>query len=135
MIDRTRRGKELVLTARFTVFILSLILVGCGSTSSPSADMDADILYHWGDTQETLEERYGKGLVVWVADIVPDDEFAAATVRTMISIGKPRPRSYEVFLRRNDGAGGQYFRDYVFYSAENRVIYFARRSPLQPSAR
>jgi hypothetical protein len=121
-VSTSKRVKSLI-------FIL-LLLAGC-TPNTALPELDADTLYHWGDQREDLEERYGKGIVVWVADTIPDDPFAAANVRAMVSSGKPRPSYYEIFLRKNLGPGGDYYRDYVFFNDLNRVVYAVRRQPLK----
>jgi hypothetical protein len=49
--------------------------------------------------------------------------------KAQVSIRRPRPAAYEVFLRRRAGPGGGYFRDYVFYNDRLLVLYTARRNP------
>lgn len=110
-------------------FILIPLLAGCASTPDPSAEIDADSLYRWGDHREELEAKHGRGRIVFVGESIPDDTFAAAIMREMVSLGKPRPSSYEIFLRHNLGTGGGYFSDYVFFNDLNRVVYVARRLP------
>ena len=105
------------------------LLAGCAANTS-SRDLDADSLYRMGDKREDLEEKYGKGTVIWVGDVIPDDAFAAAMMREMLSDGKPRPKFYEIFARKSMDASGDYNRDYVFFDDLNRVVYTARRPPL-----
>lgn len=108
--------------------LITLFLAGCAGNPS-SRDLDADTLYRMGDQRAELEEKYGKGTVIWVGDVIPDDPFAAAMMREMISDGKPRPSYYEIFARKRM-EGGDYYRDYVFFNDLNRVVYSARRPPL-----
>jgi len=112
--------------------ILIALLAGCNSTPPASSEIDADSLYRGGDHREDLEGKYGKGTLVFVGESIPDDAFAASVMREMISVGKPRPQMYEIFLRKNLGPGGDYYRDYVFFNDQNRVMYSARRQPLLP---
>jgi hypothetical protein len=114
---------------------LPLALGGCQdplaappSTSASAADdIAVESRYPWGTGREDVEKRYGAARVVWVMEHTPDDEFAAATMREMIAAKKPRPAYYQVFAtRRLDGRG--YFKDYVFYNTQNRVVYAVRRS-------
>jgi hypothetical protein len=114
------------------LFVVLALLAGCASNPLPSDDIDADSLYRWGDGREELEQKYGKGTAIWVGDVIPDDAFAAATMREMISAGKPRPSFYEIFARRIPGPQGDYCRDYVFFNDQNRVLYSARRQPVGP---
>ena len=111
-----------------------LLLAGCTPNLS-SPELEADTLYHWGDQREDLEGRFGKGVVVWVGDTIPDDPFAAANMREMLASGKPRPSYYEIFLRKNLGPGGDYYRDYVFFNDQNRVVYSVRRQPFKHDAK
>ncbi|MDB5322822.1 MAG: hypothetical protein JWN40_4453 [Phycisphaerales bacterium] len=102
---------------------------GCSpvSDTSRNADIDAEALYTPGTSRDDLETRFGPGSFYWIYDLIPKDEFAAATIKAMVSIRKPRPAAYEVFLRRNTGPGGAYSRDYVFYNDRAQVLYAARR--------
>jgi hypothetical protein len=108
--------------------MIMFLVAGCAGNTS-SRDLDADSLYRMGDKREELEEKYGKGTVVWVGDVIPDDAFAAAMMREMVSSGKPRPKFYEIFLRKSMD-GGKTYRDYVFFNDLNRVVYTARKQPL-----
>jgi hypothetical protein len=110
-------------SSRVAAVIWALSLAGCSasSTSAPNADLDPDALYPWGAQRDDLETRYGHGAFFWIVNETPKDEFAAATIKAMISIRKPRPASYEVFAR-------PYCRDYVFYSDRSFVLYTARRT-------
>jgi hypothetical protein len=117
-------------SSRVAALIWALSLAGCAasSASAPNADLDADALYPWGAQRDDLETRYGRGAFYWIVNETPRDEFAAATIKAMVSIRKPRPASYEVFARRNLGPGDAYCRDYVFFSDRNFVLYTARRT-------
>jgi hypothetical protein len=106
--------------------VLAATLCGCASSSSQS-DVDPEALYPWGASRTELETQWGAARLVWVGEQVPDDEFAAATMREMVSLRKPRPRSYQVFLTRRLDVPQGYFHDYVFYGDSGRVIYVARR--------
>ena len=92
-----------------------------------SRDIDAEALYTPGTSRDDLETRFGPGTFFWIYDLVPKDEFAAATIKAMISIRKPRPAAYEVFLRRSVNPGVPDYRDYVFYNDRIQVLYAARR--------
>ena len=88
------------------------------------------MLYPWGTTREDLETKYGAGKLIYIVNEVPRDEFAAATVKEMVSLRRPRAVAYEVFTRRNFGTGGDgFYSDYVFFNDQNRVLYAARRLP------
>jgi hypothetical protein len=116
--------------AAITLLLAVISLLGCGQSSSPpgaSADIDAESLYPPGATRDDLETRFGPGAFTWIYEQVPKDEFAAATIKAMVSIRKPRPAAYEVFLRRSASPGGVYYRDYVFYNDRTQVLYAARR--------
>jgi hypothetical protein len=111
-----------------------LLLGGCGSASDRTVgqpgDLDADALYSWGTSRDDLERRYGAGTFVWVADTIPKDEFAAATMKEIVSLRKQRPVAYEMFRRRDPQGGAEaYVRDYVFFNDQFRVMYAARRRP------
>ena len=117
---------------RRVVIALIAILAGCASNSvdSRDRDIDEDVLYPWGTTREDLETKYGTGRLIYIVNEVPRDEFAAAAVKEMVSLRRPRAVSYEVFVRRNFGTGGEgYYSDYVFFNDQNRVLYAARRIP------
>jgi hypothetical protein len=121
---------------RLNGWILGILigsLVGCAGPSSvslPSNDIDEDVLYPWGATRDDLETKYGAGRLIYIVNEVPRDEFAAAAVKEMVSLRRPRAVSYEVFVRRNFGTGGEgYYSDYVFFNDQNRVLYAARRIP------
>ena len=105
-----------------------ILLSGCASNSVNSTDIDAEVLYPWGATRDDLETKYGAGRLVYIVNEVPRDEFAAATVKEMVSLRRPRAVAYEVFVRRNFETEGQgYYSDYVFFNDQNRVLYAARR--------
>jgi hypothetical protein len=113
----------------FSIALL-LILIGCGSNSaSPSEEIDPDALYTFGASREDLETRFGPGTFYWILDEVPKDQFAAANIKAEVSIRRPRPAAYEVFLRRSASPSGGYFHDYVFYNDRLLVLYTARRNP------
>jgi len=113
---------------RRVVIALIAILSGCASNWVDSRDIDEDVLYPWGTAREDLETKYGAGRLVYIVNEVPRDEFAAATVKEMVSLRRPRAVAYEVFVRRNFETGGQgYYSDYVFFNDQNRVLYAARR--------
>lgn len=99
-----------------------------GTASGPTRDTSVDALYLIGTPRESIEAKYGASKLYWVRESVPGDDFAAATMREMVSLGKPRPHSYQVFLTRRLDVPTGYFRDYVFYNDVNRVIYVARRT-------
>ena len=115
--------------AGFAILISAMSLLGCGQPSTPSdaGDIDADALYTPGTSRDDLETRFGPGAFYWIYDLIPKDEFAAATIKAMISIRKPRPAAYEVFLRRSADPGRPSYRDYVFYNDRTQVLYAARR--------
>jgi hypothetical protein len=121
--------------AMTVVLALGGTLAGCPSKDAPpstspdgslnTADVPIEVRFPWGSFREDLEHRYGAPKIVWTADTIPDDEFAAVTMREMVAARKPRPVYYQVFrTRRLDGG---FFNDYVFFGRENRVIYVARR--------
>ncbi|HEY7118614.1 MAG TPA: hypothetical protein VH475_18635 [Tepidisphaeraceae bacterium] len=119
-------------------FAVILVFGGCGpsvDTSGPATDPVPEALYPWGSTRASLEEHHAHGKLVWVRDVVPADDFAAATMREMISIRKPRPAAYEVFVTPRLGAGGGTYEDYVFFDDDQTVIYVARRSSSAAAAR
>jgi hypothetical protein len=113
------------------VATLALLVVGCPSNSatSPSSateDIAVESRFPWGAYRQDLEARYGAPKLNWVVDNLPDDEFAAATMREIVGARKPKPTSYQVFpTRRADGRG--FYSDYVFYTSQGRVIYAVRR--------
>jgi hypothetical protein len=108
--------------------IVMLVGTGCGPSTGPAGDPSPESLYPWGATRASIEEHHAHGQLVWVRDVVPADDFAAATMREMVSIRKPRPAAYEVFLApRLEGGAGTY-EDYVFFDDDQTVIYVARRS-------
>jgi hypothetical protein len=111
--------------------ICATSLIGCGSNSDTprTTDIDPDALYTFGSSREDLETRFGPGQFFWILNEVPKDQFAAASIKAQVSIRRPRSAAYEVFLRRNTGPGGGYFRDYVFYNDRLLVLYTARRNP------
>lgn len=118
-------------SAKHLVILLALTLTGCppkdlsSGPAAPTQDVPAEVRYPWGAYREDLENRYGAARVVWTSDNIPEDEFAAVTMKEMVASRKPRPVYYQVFrTRRLDGG---FFNDYVFYGRENRVIYVARR--------
>jgi hypothetical protein len=107
-----------------------ILLAGCASNSANSSDIDAEVLYPWGATRDDLETKFGAGRLIYIVNEVPRDEFAAATVKEMVSLRRPRPVAYEVFVRRNfEGRGEGYYSDYVFFNDQYRVLYAARRLP------
>jgi hypothetical protein len=109
---------------------LLVIAMGCGSNLvSSKEDIDPDALYPFGASREDLETHFGPGQFYWILDEIPKDQFAAASIKAQVSIRRPRPAAYEVFLRRRAGPGGGYFRDYVFYNDRLLVLYTARRNP------
>jgi hypothetical protein len=116
---------------KWFLFALIATCAGCAPTSIDSPDLTADALYPWGAQRWDLETRYAPGTFFWIVNEVPKDEFAAAVVREMVSLRKPRPVSYEIFLRRS--ADGENCRDYVFYNDQERVLYAARRTLEEPS--
>jgi hypothetical protein len=118
------------LDVRQVVLACFILLSGCASNSVDSRDIDEDVLYPWGTTRDDLETKYGAGRLIYIVNEVPRDEFAAAAVKEMVSLRRPRAVSYEVFVRRNSGTGGEgYYSDYVFFNDQNRVLYAARRLP------
>jgi len=124
------RCRSAVLKQVAVSIALVVILTGCGSNSMSSReDLDPDALYPFGASREDLETHFGPGSFSWILDEVPKDQFAAASIKAQVSIRRPRPAAYEVFLRRNTGPGGGYFRDYVFYNDRLLVLYTARRNP------
>jgi hypothetical protein len=114
---------------RFVLLLITL-MAGCGPSVGPggTGERDPDTLYPRGAHKTELEERFGRGKTVWIVNEVPDDDFAAATVRAMLATGRPRPQGYQVFLQFS-GTTGKYYRDYVFYNDREYVLYVARRSP------
>ena len=106
-------------------------LIGCSSNSETSRtpDIDPDALYTFGASREDLETRFGPGTFYWILDEIPKDQFASASIKAQVSIRRPRPAAYEVFLRRSAAPSGGYFRDYVFYNDRLLVLYTARRNP------
>jgi len=117
--------------AGVVTLIWATSLIGCSSASDSShaADIDPDALYTFGSSREDLETRFGPGTFYWILDEVPKDQFAAANIKAQVSIRRPRPAAYEVFLRRSTAPGTAYFRDYVFYNDRLLVLYTARRNP------
>jgi hypothetical protein len=111
--------------------ICAISLIGCGpiSDTSGTTDIDPEALYTFGTSREDLETRFGPGTFYWILDEVPKDQFAAASIKANVSIRRPRPAAYEVFLRRSAGPVTAYFRDYVFYNDRLLVLYTARRNP------
>jgi hypothetical protein len=102
---------------------------GNGSTAdvtAPGNDVPVETLYPWGTNREDLENRFGRPKLIWTIEHLPEDEFAAVTMREMVAARKPRPASYQVFTTRKLGSKG-YFNDYVFYNVQGRVIYVVRR--------
>jgi hypothetical protein len=115
-----------------TTFSIALLIIaiGCGSNSaSTKEDIDPDALYTFGSSREDLETRFGPGQFYRILDEIPKDQFAAASIKAQVSIRRPRPAAYEVFLRRSASPSGGYFRDYVFYNDRLLVLYTARRNP------
>lgn len=112
------------------LLIGALALVGCSDAANAptSPDLDSDAAYPAGAYREDLETHLGAGAFFWIVNEVPRDEFAAAYIKAMVSLRRPRPVSYEVFTRRSLSHGNAYYRDYVFYNDQNRVLYSARRS-------
>src|SRR3954454_9114961 len=100
--------------AWIVTLICATSLIGCGPTSDTSrtTDIDPDALYTFGASREDLETRFGPGQFYWIFDEVPKDKFAAASIKAQVSIRRPRPAAYEVFLRRSAGPGAKYFQDY-----------------------
>lgn len=110
--------------------LVLLTLVGCAdrlpASSTPTEDIAVESRFPWGAYRQDLEARYGSPTINWVVDNLPDDEFAAATMREIVAARKPKPTLYQVFsTRRVDGRG--FYSDYVFYTSQGRVIYAARR--------
>ena len=99
---------------------------GCAGSATPK-DLAPDAIYRPGHSAEELGDRYAGGKPVWVVDQVPADPFAAATMREIVALGKPRPTTYQVFTRARLDHGGGRYHDYVFYDSAHRVIYVARR--------
>src|SRR5258708_7313113 len=112
---------------RRLAILLIILGNGCASTAGLT-ERDPDTLYPWGASKFELEERYGRSKTIWIVDQVPEDTFAAATVRAMLSTGSPRPQGYQLFLQPS-ATPGKYYRDYVFYNDRERVLYVARRIP------
>lgn len=110
--------------ARIAV-VMALLLTGCATRSHPP-DLDPDVIYCWGATRTELEDRYGTGRLIYCRELIPADDFAAATMRALVATGKPRPSAYEVFTRRDPSDGGL-VRDYVFFDDNHSVTYVARR--------
>lgn len=104
-----------------------IAIAGCAASTGPT-ERDPDTLYPWGASKVELEERYGRSKTIWIVDQVPEDTFAAATVRAMLSTGSPRPQGYQLFLQPS-ATPGKYYHDYVFYNDRERVLYVARRAP------
>ena len=106
------------------------LLAGCGPNVGigGTGERDPDTLYPWGAHKSDLEERFGRGKTVWIVNQVPDDDFAAATVRAMLATGRPRPQAYQLFFQTSP-TPGRYYREYVFYNDREQVLYVARRSP------
>ena len=107
------------------VVLALLLLTGCAN-SNHSPDLDPDAVYPWGATRAYLEDHYGPGHLIYCRELVPTDDFAAATIRALVATGKPRPSSYEVFNRRGP-SDGALVRDYVFFDDNHAVTYVARR--------
>ena len=117
---------------RQVVLAWFILLSGCASNSADSRDrdIDEDVLYPWGATRDDLERKFGAGKLIYIVNEVPRDEFAAAAVKEMVSLRRPRAVAYEVFTRRNfETTGNRYYSDYVFFNDQNRVLYAARRLP------
>jgi hypothetical protein len=119
-------GRRITCRLTWVVLATTVSLAGCTSPSAPSARGDADAIYVWRGTRGELEDRYGPGKLVWVREQVPADAFAAAALREIVSLGKPRPTTYEVFTRRSPDGGNRY-QDYVFFDSTQHVVYIARR--------
>jgi hypothetical protein len=124
----TRPTRATAVSATLALAAVLLAAAGCAGPAAHDHQTSADALYPLGTARSTVETQHGPSRFIWVGDEVPDDEFAAATMREMISLGKPRPRAYQVFLVRRADAPGAYDRDYVFYNDLNRVVYVARRN-------
>jgi len=91
-------------------------------------DVDADGLYPVGSYRDDLERRFGRGAVYWIVNAVPADDYAAAYVKAMVSLRRPRPVAYEVFAQRSAAAGHALYYDYVFYGDGTRVLYVTRKT-------
>jgi len=114
------------------VFLACVVaLAGCVSTSSSQSDgvdVDADGLYPVGSYRDDLERRFGRGAFYWIVNEVPADDYAAAYVKAMVSLRRPRPVAYEVFAQRSAAAGHALYYDYVFYGDGTRVLYVTRKT-------
>jgi hypothetical protein len=121
-VSRTRAAAALALAC-------CVLLTGCGPSGGVggTGERDPDSLYPWGAHKSELELRFGRGKTVWMVGEVPNDEFAAATVRSMLATGRPRPQAYQVFFQTSP-TPGKYYSDYVFYNDREYVLYVARRS-------
>src|SRR5947207_9097641 len=109
--------------------VIAVMMLGCASNAvdSRDRDIDEDVLYPWGASRDDLETKFGAGKLIYIVNEVPRDEFAAATVKEMVSLRRPRAVAYEVFARRNFEARGEgYYSDYVFFNDQYRVLYSAR---------
>ncbi len=113
----------------FSIIAIGPILAGCDSMDRPAAESDLqsvqspDALYPMGVKRGELHRRGGSGLI-FVLEAEPIDTFAAATIRQMISLARPRPRSFERYTLPSP-AGGRIV-DYVFFDSHECVLYAAR---------
>jgi hypothetical protein len=113
--------------ARIAIVLALFVVIGCAARpTAPDADLDPDAVYRWGASRTYLEDHYGPGHLIYCRELVPADDFAAATIRALVATGKPRPSSYEVFTRRGSSDGASY-QDYVFFDDNHTVTYVARR--------
>jgi len=107
------------------------MLVGCtppAEQANYGTDVDADGLYPVGSYRDDLERRFGRGAFYWIVNEVPADDYAAAYVKAMVSLRRPRPVAYEVFAQRSAAAGHALYYDYVFYGDGTRVLYVTRKT-------
>ncbi len=120
-------GQRRVGVKRFALLLLA-VLAGCGSSAGVggAGEQDPDSLYPWGSKSSEIEQRFGRATVHWMVGQAPADEYAAASVRSMIASGRPRPAAYQVYAQTS-AVPGRYDTDYVFYNDQLRVLYVVRR--------
>src|SRR4051812_37525504 len=113
------RSKTFWPSATFGLLTIVWSAVGCnsdgGGGAPPGGDVPVESLYPWGTNREEIENRRGRPKMIWTMESVPEDEFAAVTMREMVAGRKPRPAYYQVFTTRKLNSKG-YFNDYVFYN-------------------
>src|SRR5688572_9842793 len=113
---------------KYCVLLVAALLAGCGPSGGVggSGEQDPDSIYAWGAKNTEIEERFGRATVHWMVGQAPADEYAAASVRSMIAAGRPRPAAYQVYAQ-TAAIPGRYHTDYVFYNDQLRVLYVVRR--------